>query len=104
MRHLDRFFPHITPATMIPAVLLVCAVMLVIRIGRDLLLAGTFSGLADGVSLSQRAPARAATHAAIGLGVAAGTLFLIRVTESLTPWLLFTALGIGALLLYGSAR
>lgn len=88
--------------TAIVAALLVLAVIAVIKIGKALLMAGFFGALAGGVSLGQgNAPATAGTHAAIGFGVAAVTLILIKLTRSLMLWLLITALGVGALYLFG---
>lgn len=91
--------------TMIAAAALVIAVMVVIKIGKALLFAAMFGALAGGVSLGQgNVPATAGTHAAIGFGVAAVTLFLVKVTRSIVMWLLITAVGVSALLLYGFNR
>jgi len=101
----DRFLAHVNAPTLIVAALLVFAVLLVIKIGKVLLMAGIFGVLAAGVSLGQGSPpGMAGAHAAIAFGVAAVTLFLIRFTRSLILWLLITALGVGALLLYGVGR
>ena len=105
MRYVHQFLTHINPPTLIVAVLLAFAVIVVVRNGKALLMAAIFGSLAGGVSLGQGNPLRAATaHAAIGFAVAAVTLFLIRSTRSLLLWLLITAAGMGALLLYGFAR
>ncbi len=105
MPTVDQFIGSINGPTLIAAVLLVFAVIVVIRIGKALLMAGIFGALAGGASLSQGfAPAAAATHAAIGFGVAAATLFLIRFTRSLLLWPLITALGVGAILMLGVGR
>ena len=102
MPFVNQFIDSINGPTLIAAMLLVFAVIIVIRIGKALLLAGIFGALAGGASLGQGlAPAQAATHAAIGFGVAAATLFLIRFTRSLVLWPLITALGVGALLVFG---
>ena len=67
--------------------LLVLAMIVVIKIGKV-----SDSGRhlrvpsLEGVSLGQgHPPAAAATHAAIGFGVAAVTLFLMKVTKSWSP-------------------
>lgn len=105
MRYLQESFSHINPPTLIVAVLLVFAVILVVRIGKALLMAAIFGSLAGGVSLAEGNPLRAASaHAAIGFGVAAVTLFLIRFTKSLMLWLLITAAGVVAIFLYGIAK
>jgi hypothetical protein len=105
MKYLQQFVAHINPPTLVTAVLLVFAVILVIRIGRALLMAAIFGSLAGGVSLGQGNSLKSAgAHAAIGFGVAAVTLFLVRFTRSLLLWLLVTALGVGALFLYGFGR
>ncbi len=105
MPTVNQFIDSINPPTLIVAVLLVFAVIIVIRIGKALLLAGIFGALAGGASLSQGiAPGAAASHAAIGFGVAAATFFLIRFTKSLILWPLITALGVGALLVFGVGR
>jgi hypothetical protein len=84
--------------TAIVAALLVLAVIVVVKIGKALLMAGIFGALAGGVSLGQgNTPNAAGTHAAIGFGVAAVTLILIKLTRSLMLWLFITALGVGAL-------
>jgi hypothetical protein len=105
MKQVLQFLSQINPPTLIAAVLLVLAVLLVTRIGKVLLMAATVGSLAGGVSLGQGSPPRAATvHAAIGFAVAAATLFLIRFTKSLPLRLLITAAGVGVLLLYGFGR
>ena len=99
---LDQFIRHINLPTAIAAAALVLLVILVIRIGRALMMAGVFGMLAGGVSLGQGTPpGTAGVHAAIGFGVAAVTLFFIRMTKSLVLWLAITALGVGALLWFG---
>lgn len=101
MGSVDRFLSHVNPPTLIVAVLLVFAVVLVIKIGKVLLMAGIFGALAAGVSLGQgNPPATAGTHAAIAFGVAAVTLFLIRMAKGFLMWLLITGLGVLALLLF----
>ena len=105
MPTVNQFIDSINAPTLIVAVLLVFAVIIVIRIGKALLLAGIFGALAGGASLSQGvAPGAAASHAVIGFGVAATTLFLIRFTRSLILWPLITALGVGALVIFGVGR
>jgi hypothetical protein len=105
MPTVDQFIGNINGPTLIVAVLLVFAVIIVIRIGKALLMAALFGALAGGASLGQGiAPGEAATHAAIGFGVAAATLFLIRFTRSLILWPLITVLGVGALVMFGVGR
>jgi hypothetical protein len=95
----------VNPPTAIAAALLVLAVIVVIRIGKALLFAAMFGALAGGVSLGQgSAPSTAGTHAAIGFGVAAATLLLIKLTRSLMLWLVITGLGVAALFLYDGLR
>ena len=96
---------NVNVPTAIAAALLVLAVILVIKIGKALLFAAMFGALAGGVSLGQGSPpALAGTHAAIGFGVAAATLFLVKLTKSIVLWLLITALGVAALFLYDGFR
>jgi hypothetical protein len=98
----DRLAEGINLPTMLAAALLVMAVIIVIKIGRVLLTAAIFGAMAAGVSLGQGNPAgTAASHAAIGFGVAAITLFLIKVVRGLLLWVLITALGVAALVLFG---
>jgi len=98
----QQLLARINVPTMIAAALLVLAVIVVIRIGRALLMAAIFGSMAGGVSLGQgNEPATAGTHAAIGFGVAAVTLLLIRSTRNLIRWLLITAVGVAVLLLWG---
>lgn len=102
---LGQLLANINLPTAIAAAALVLLVILVIRIGKVLIMAGVFGMLAGGVSLGQgHPPGTASAHAAIGFGVAAITLFFIRMTKSLILWVLITALGIGALLLSGSVQ
>lgn len=102
---LGQLLVAINLPTAIAAAALVLLVILVIRIGKVLIMAGVFGVLAGGVSLGQgHPPGTASAHAAIGFGVAAITLFFIRMTKSLILWVLITALGIGALLLSGSVQ
>lgn len=102
---LGQLLANINLPTAIAAAALVLLVILVIRIGKVLIMAGVFGVLAGGVSLGQgHPPGTASAHAAIGFGVAAITLFFIRMTKSLILWVLITALGIGALLLSGSVQ
>lgn len=97
-----EFLAHLNFPTMFAAALLVLAVIVVIRIGRALIMAAIFGAVAGGVSYGQgSAPATAGIHAAIGFGLAAATLFLIKSTTSLMRWLLITATGVAALLLWG---
>jgi hypothetical protein len=91
--------------TAIAAACLVLAVILVIKIGKALLFAAMFGALAGGVSLGQGSPpATAGTHAAIGFGVAAVTLFLIKLTRSLMLWLVITGVGVMALFIADGLR
>lgn len=102
---LGQLLANINLPTAIAAAALVLLVILVIRIGKVLIMAGVFGVLAGGVSLGQgHPPGTASAHAAIGFGVAAITLFFIRMTKSLILWVLITALGIGTLLLSGSVQ
>lgn len=91
--------------TAIAAAGLVLAVVLVIKIGKVLLFAAMLGALAGGVSLGQGStPQAAGTHAAIGFGVAAATLLLIKLTRNLVLWLLITALGVAALFFFEGFR
>lgn len=100
---ISRF--DINVPTMIAAAGLVLAVIFVIKVGKVLLFAATFGAIAGGASLGQgNTGGMAGTHAAIGFGVATITLFLVKVSRSSIMWLLITALGVGALLLYGFNR
>ena len=91
--------------TAVTAALLVLAVILVIKIGKVLLFAAMVGALAGGVSLGQgSAPATAETHAVVGFGLAAVTLFLIKLTRSLVLWLVITGCGVAALFLYDGFR
>jgi hypothetical protein len=101
----DQLTAGINAPTLIAAVLLVFAVIIVIKVGKALLMAGIFGAMAGGASLSQGNTTGIATsHAAIGFGVAAVTLFLIKFTKSLILWLLITALGVGAILIFGVGK
>jgi hypothetical protein len=96
---------NVNVPTAIAAALLVLAVIVVIKIGKVLLLAAMFGALAGGVSLGQGSPPTlAGTHAAVGFGVAAATLFLVKLTKSIILWLLITGLGVAALFLYDGFR
>lgn len=87
--------------TAIVAALLVLAVILVIKVGKLLLMAGIFGALVGGVSLGQGStPTAAGTHAVIGFGVAVVTLVLVKLTRSLMLWLLITVAGVGVLYLW----
>lgn len=97
---IDRLIAGINLPTMIAAALLVLAVIVVIRIGKMLLMAALFGVLAGSVSLGQgHPPAQAGTHAAIGFGVAAVTMILIRVARGVLMWTLITATGVLGLIL-----
>ena len=97
---ISRF--DINVPTMIAAAALVLAVIFVIKVGKMLLFAAMFGAIAGGTSLGQGNPgSTAGMHAAIGFGVAVVTLFLVKLTRSIMLWLLITAVGVGALLLYG---
>jgi hypothetical protein len=96
---------HVNLPTMLAAAALVIAVIFVIKVGKVLLFAAMFGALAGGVSLGQgNLPATAGTHAAIGFGVAAVTLFLVKITKSILLWLIITGIGIAALFAYGFNR
>ncbi len=102
---LEQLVANINLPTAIAAAGLVLVVIVVIRIGKVLVMAGVFGMLAGGVSLGQgHAAAGAGTHAAIGFGVAAITLFIVRTTRSLFLWVVITVLGIGALIWSGATR
>jgi hypothetical protein len=97
---IDRLIAGINLPTMIAAALLVLAVIVVIRIGKMLLMAALFGVLAGSVSLGQgHPPAQAGTHAAIGFGVAAVTMLLIRMAKGFLMWTLITAAGVLGLIL-----
>jgi len=97
---IDRLIAGINLPTMVAAALLVLAVILVIRFGRMVMMAALFGVLAGGVSLGRGHPAeQAGTHAAIGFGVAAVTMFLIRIAKGLLMWTLVTAAGVLGLIL-----
>jgi hypothetical protein len=88
--------------TAIAAALLVLAVILATKVGKVLLVAAIVGAFAGGASLGQgNSAAAASTHVAVGFGVAAVTLFLVKLTKYLAAWLLITAAGVGALLVYG---
>jgi len=94
-RMTDRLIAGINLPTMLAAALLVLAVIVVIRIGKLLLMAALFGLLAGSLSLGQgHPPAQAATHAAIGFGVAATTMILVRIARGILIWTLITAAGI----------
>lgn len=98
---IDRLAAGVNVPTMIAAVVLILLVLLVLKIGRVLLFAAVFGGMAGGVSLGQGyEPGTAGTHAAIAFGVAAATLFFVRMAKSAIMWLLITGLGILALLIF----
>jgi hypothetical protein len=100
----DQFVAGINLPTMLAAALLVLAVMVLIRIGKTLIMAAVFGSIAGGASLGQgNSPGSAATHAAIGFAVAAVALFFVRFIRQLGTWLLITAAGVAALLLWGMA-
>lgn len=91
--------------TAIAAAALVLAVILVIKIGKVLLFAAMFGAMAGGVSLGQgHQPGTAGTHAAIGFGLAALTLFLIKMTKNLILWLVITGVGVMALFVWDGLR
>ncbi|MEO8636814.1 MAG: hypothetical protein ABI587_16180 [Gemmatimonadales bacterium] len=105
MPTIEQLTASINAPTLIVAVLLVVAVLIVIKVGKALLMAGVFGAMAGGASLGQgNTPGIAGAHAAIGFGIAAVTLFLIKFTKSLMLWLLITALGVGAMLIFGVGR
>ena len=101
MGGVERFLSHVNGPTLVVAVLLVLTVLLVIKFGKVLLMAGIFGALTAGVSLGQGNPfATAGTHAAIAFGVAAVTLVLVRMVKGFLMWLLITGLGVLALLAF----
>ncbi len=105
MGQLSQLFTHLNPLNAAAMVLLVLAMIVVIKIGKVLILAGILGALAGGVSLGQgHPPAAAATHAAIGFGIAALALFLIKVTKVVAVGLVITAIGLAVLLLSGVGR
>lgn len=98
---IDRLAAGVNVPTMIAAVVLVLLVLLVVKLGKVLLFAALFGGLAWGVSYGQGSgPVAAGRHAAIAFGVAALTLFLVRMARGFLMWLLITVLGVAALLLF----
>lgn len=101
----NRFVAHLNGPAVIAAALLVLAVIVVIKVGKVLLMAGIFGVALGAVSLARGLPpATAASHAAVGFGVAAVTLFLVKFTKSLLMWLAITAVGIGVLILFGFVK
>jgi hypothetical protein len=100
-RFIQDAIHQINLPTALAAAALVLAVILVIKIGKALLFAAMFGAMAGGVSLGQGNPPRTAgIHAAIGFGVAAVTLFLIKMTRSLIMWLVITGMGVAALFVW----
>lgn len=92
---IDRLMAGINLPTMIAAALLVLAVIVAIRIGKMLLMAALFGLLAGSLSLGQgHPPAEAATHAAIGFGVAATAMILVRIARGILVWTMIMAAGI----------
>jgi Na+/glutamate symporter len=92
---IDRLIAGINLPTMIAATLLVLAVIVAIRIGKMLLMAALFGLLAGSLSLGQgHPPAQAATHAAIGFGVAATAMTLVRIARGILVWTMIMAAGI----------
>ena len=101
MELVDRLLAGVNVPTMIAAVVLVLLVLLVIKIGKVLVFAALFGGTAGGVSLAQGSGAATATqHAAIAFGVAAVTMFFVRMAKGLMTWLLITGIGVLALLFF----
>lgn len=91
--------------TALAAAALVLVVILVIKIGKALLFAAMFGAMAGGVSLGQgNSPRTAGMHAAVGFGVAAVTLFFIRMTKSLIMWLVITGVGVIALFVFDGMK
>ncbi len=99
---LERLTAGVHLPTMLAAALLVLAVIVVIKVGKVLLVAVIFGVLAGGVSMGEGNPAAAAAnHAAVAFGVAATTLFLVKIVRGLVLWLLIAALGVAALAFFG---
>lgn len=91
--------------TAVAAAALVLAVIVVIKIGKVLLFAAMIGAMVAGVSLGQgNQPGTAATHSAIGFGVAAVTLFLVKLTKNLLLWLVITGAGVLALFVVDGLR
>jgi TonB family protein len=102
MPSVAHFLDHLDSFALIVAVALGLAVVLLIKIGKALLIAGGLGAVAGGISLSQGTPPRvAAIHAAIGFGVAALALLLIKLTKTMF-WLLIPV--ICALVFFACSR
>lgn len=105
MSHLSGLLARIDAPTALAAVALVFLVLMVIKIGRILVMAGVFGAIAGGASLSQgSSPKEATAHAAVAFGVAAVMFFLVKMTKSIVLWLAITAAGVAGLLAFGIHR
>jgi len=105
MSHVSGLLSRIDAPTAVAAAALVFLVLLVIRIGRILVMAGVFGAIAGGASLSQgSSPKEATAHAAVAFGVAAVMFFLVKMTKSILLWLAIHGAGVAALITFGVHR
>lgn len=105
MGQIGQLFAHLSPLTLVAVVLLVFAVIVAIKIGKALIVAGVLGTVAGWVSLGQgHPPAAAVTHAAIAFAAAAVLLFLITLTRVVALGFLITAVAVGVFLLLGVIR
>ncbi len=105
MELIDHLAADINLPAMFVAACLVLAAIIVIRIGKALVMAAIFGSIAGAASLGQgNPPMTAGAHAAIGFGVAAVTLLLVRMARSFLLWTAITGLAVAALFLWGFRR
>jgi TonB family protein len=105
MDRLAEVLSRIDGPTLIVAAVLALAMVLVVKIAKTLVAAGAFGALAAGVALGAGdTPAQAGARGALAFGVAALALVTIGLTRRLLVWLLISAAGVGALLLFGCGR
>ena len=105
MGQISQLFAYLNPLNAAGVVFLVLAVIVVSKIGKAFAMAAMLGVLTGGVSLGQgHPPAAAAAHAAIGFGVAALALFLMKVTKMVALGALITAIAFGVLVLLGVGR
>jgi hypothetical protein len=102
---ISQLLAYLSPLSIAAAVLLVFAVIVVIKIGKALVMAGILGALVGGVSIGQgNPPMTAVTHAAIGFAAGALTLFLMKLTRTIALGFLVTAVGVAVLILFGVGR
>jgi hypothetical protein len=105
MSHVSGLLSRVDAPTAVAAAALVFLVLLVIRIGKILVMAGVFGAIAGGASLSQGSSSKeAVANAAVAFGVAAVMFFLVKMTKSIVLWLAITAAGVAGLIAYGMHR